>query len=83
MSVCFAVLGMLIQFAINKPASDEEEQDLDEEESGYDQERNPDRVPNRNPNRNQRRGQNPNQREYRSEDGSRAEYSEKVRNRDR
>lgn len=83
MSVCFAVLGMLIQFAINKPASDEEEQDPDEEESGYDQERNPDRVQNRNPNRNQRRGQNPNQREYRSEDGSRAEYSEKVRNRDR
>lgn len=31
MSVGFAIIGMLIQFAINKPASDDEE-DLDEEE---------------------------------------------------
>lgn len=31
MSVGFAVLGMLIQFAINKPVSEEDEETVDEE----------------------------------------------------
>ena len=33
MSVGFAVLGMLIQFAINKPVSDEEDEETVDEES--------------------------------------------------
>ena len=33
MSVGFAILGMLIQFAINKPVSDEEDEETDDEEN--------------------------------------------------
>ena len=72
MSICFAVLGMLIQFAINKPASGEENEEADEQEpqvSDYGNAQNR----NGNYNRDQRRGQNPDLREY----------SEKVRNRER
>ena len=33
MSVGFAILSMLIQFAINKPASDEDDEEADNEEN--------------------------------------------------
>lgn len=78
MSVCFAVLGMLIQFAINKPVSAEEDEDWEQEEN-----RQQDDVSDRNERLNQRQVQNLKQREYRPQDGSSAEYSEKVHNRER
>lgn len=91
MSIGFAVIGMLIQFAINKPASDEED-DMDdgdfreqervrsENQRQYQEQRQNQRT---NQRQNQRQVQNLDQREYRPKDGSSAEYSEKVRNRER
>lgn len=68
MSVGFAVLGMLIQFAINKPALDEENVEQENEETqdrSHIAERNPDRQ------------------EYRVQNENRTEYSGQVRNRER
>ena len=81
MSIGFAVIGMLIQFAINKPVSDEEE-DPDEDEQQEVADDN-DRSQNRNYSRTQRRVQDPAQREYSPQEESRREYSERVRGRER
>ena len=91
MSVGFAVIGMLIQFAINKPVSDDEDdlddEDIREQEQIYDrnQRQYPDKRQNQKQNyrQSQKQVQNLDQREYRPKDGSSAEYSEKVRNRER
>lgn len=89
MSVGFAIIGMLIQFAINKPAADDED-DLDDEDireqiHDRDQRQYQDQRQGQKQNyrQSQKQVQDLDQREYRPKDGSSAEYSEKVRNRER
>ena len=54
MSVGFAIIGMLIQFAINKPASDNEEDLDDEEDSEQERSENQDRKQERSQRQEQR-----------------------------
>lgn len=54
MSVVFAIIGMLIQFAINKPASDNEEDLDDEEDSEQERSENQDRKQERSQRQEQR-----------------------------
>lgn len=79
MSVGFAIIGMLIQFAINKPAADDED-DMDDEDI---REQIHDRDQRLYQNQRQNQVQDLDQREYRPKDGSSVEYSEKVRKRER
>lgn len=79
MSVGFAIIGMLIQFAINKPAADDED-DMDDEDI---REQIHDRDQRQYQNQRQNQVQDLDQREYRPKDGSSVEYSEKVRKRER
>lgn len=79
MSVGFAIIGMLIQFAINRPAAVDED-DMDDE--GI-REQIHDRDQRQYQNQRQNQVQDLDQREYRPKDGSSVEYSEKVRKRER
>lgn len=79
MSVGFAIIGMLIQFAINKPAAADED-DMDDEDI---REQIHDRDQRQYQNQRQNQVQDLDQREYRPKDGSSVEYSEKVRKRER
>lgn len=79
MSVGFAIIGMLIQFAINKPAADDED-DMDDEDI---REQIHDRDQRQYQNQRQNQVQDLDQREYRPKDGSSVEYSEKVCKRER
>ena len=80
MSVGFAIIGMLIQFAINKPAADDED-DEDIREQIHDRDQRQGQK--QNYRQSQKQVQDLDQREYRPKDGSSAEYSEKVRKRER
>ena len=86
MSVGFAVLGMLIQFAINKPVSDEEYADQDEDnvqDRSHMGERDSRQISRQYRDEGQRMPQNPDMQGYRPQNENRTEYSGKMRNREK